>query len=89
MYRLLTESLLGLQRRGTRLQITPCIPAAWPGYQLRYRFGTSTYVIDVTQRKGGDARLEVDGIPQAALAFTLIDDGAVHAVALEWPGDAT
>ncbi|WP_386362112.1 GH36-type glycosyl hydrolase domain-containing protein [Xanthomonas campestris] len=89
MYRLLTESLLGLQRRGTRLQITPCIPAAWPGYQLRYRYGTSTYVIDITQRKGGDARLEVDGIPQAALAFTLIDDGAVHAVALEWPGDAT
>nr|WP_211287749.1 glucoamylase family protein [Xanthomonas dyei] len=89
MYRLLTESLLGLQRHGARMHIVPCIPAGWPGYQLRYRFGASTYVIDVTQRPGGAARLELDGVVQAELAFTLIDDGAVHAVALDWPGDAT
>nr|WP_208619597.1 glucoamylase family protein [Xanthomonas populi] len=89
MYRLLTESLLGLQRHGERMHIVPCIPASWPGYQLRYRFGSSTYVIDVTQRPGVQARLEIDGVMQAVLAFTLIDDGAVHAVALDWPGDAT
>lgn len=89
MYRLLTESLLGLQRHGERMHIVPCIPASWPEYQLRYRFGSSTYVIDVTQRPGVEARLEIDGVMQAELAFTLIDDGAVHAVALDWPGDAT
>ncbi|PPU09895.1 glycoside hydrolase family 94 protein [Xanthomonas arboricola] len=89
MYRLLTESLLGLQRHGARMHIAPCIPAGWPGYQLRYRFGSSTYVIDVTQRPGIEARLEIDGVTQAELAFTLVDDGAVHAVALDWPADAT
>lgn len=89
MYRLLTESLLGLQRHGERMHIVPCIPAGWPGYQLRYRFGSSTYVIDVTQRPGIEARLEIDGVTQAELAFTLVDDGAVHAVALDWPADAT
>lgn len=89
MYRLLTESLLGLQRHGERLHLVPCIPASWPQYQLRYRFGTSTYVIDVTQRPGVEPGLEIDGIAQAELAFTLVDDGAVHAVALDWPGDAT
>lgn len=89
MYRLLTESLLGLQRHGERMHIVPCIPAGWPGYQLRYRFGSSTYVIDVTQRLGIEARLEIDGVTQAELAFTLVDDGAVHAVALDWPADAT
>lgn len=89
MYRLLTESLLGLQRHGTRMHIVPCIPAGWPGYQLRYRFGSSTYVVDVTQRPGVQPRLEIDGVTQAELAFTLVDDGEVHAVALDWPGEAT
>ncbi|SEL56967.1 Cellobiose phosphorylase [Pseudoxanthomonas sp. GM95] len=85
MYRLLTESLLGLHRTGDRMRITPCIPADWPGYQLRYRFGTSLYVIDVRQRPGIPA-LMLDGVPQAALDFPLSDDGATHAVTLGWPG---
>jgi cellobiose phosphorylase len=89
MYRLLTESLLGMQRRGERMQVTPCIPAGWPGYQLRYRFGASLYVIDVTQRAGAPVQLMLDGAAQEGLSFPLIDDGALHAVTLEWAGDAS
>lgn len=86
MYRLLTESLLGLQRDGSRMRIVPCMPAAWPGYQLRYRHGGSGYVIDVVQRAGAAPSLQLDGIVQDALDFPLIDDGADHAVTLVWPG---
>jgi cyclic beta-1,2-glucan synthetase len=33
MWRLGVEAILGLQRDGGRLQIDPCIPAAWPGFE--------------------------------------------------------
>ncbi|RYE95212.1 MAG: cyclic beta 1-2 glucan synthetase, partial [Oxalobacteraceae bacterium] len=36
MYRLLTESLLGLHREGSRLSLRPCIPADWTEYKLQY-----------------------------------------------------
>jgi cyclic beta-1,2-glucan synthetase len=87
MYRLLTESLLGLQRQGDRMRIVPCIPAAWPGYRLRYRLGSSCYVIEVVQRAHAPASLQLDGIALEGLDFPLIDDGADHAVTLVWPGD--
>ena len=86
MYRLLTESLLGLQREGDRMRITPCIPADWPGYQLRYRSGDSVYVIQVAQQRNAVTSLQLDGVRQDDLSFALLDDGAEHIVAIEWPG---
>ena len=86
MYRLLTESLLGLHRSGERMRIRPCMPASWTHYQLRYRFGSSLYVIDIIQR-AGPAKLILDGVAQDDDSFPLIDDGANHAVSLGWPGD--
>src|SRR5687767_15216801 len=47
MYRLIVESLLGLHREGDRLRLAPCLPAAWPGVALRYRYGDTVYRIDV------------------------------------------
>ncbi|MET1022719.1 MAG: glucoamylase family protein [Pseudoxanthomonas sp.] len=88
MYRLLTESLLGLHRRGDRMRITPCMPADWPGYQLRYRLGASVYVIEVIQRPGAST-LMLDGLVQDGLDFPLSDDGATHTVTLGWSGDAS
>lgn len=49
LYRLIIESLIGIQREGDQLRITPCIPAEWPGYALTYQHGTSQYRIEVTQ----------------------------------------
>jgi cellobiose phosphorylase len=85
MYRLLTESLLGLQRSGNVLRIAPCIPADWPSYRIAYRFGTARYLIDITQVDAGvPARLTVDGVAQASLSITLADDAADHSVQLLW-----
>jgi len=80
MYRLMTESLLGLQRQGDRLRLSPCLPADWPGYRLRYRFGSSVYVIVVTQLAGATPLVTLDGSPRPDLEITLQDDGAEHLV---------
>lgn len=47
MYRAWTEEVLGLKVRGDQLWIDPVIPAAWPGYSLRYRHGQTIYEIQV------------------------------------------
>ena len=84
MYRLLTESLLGLRRDGKTVRIQPCIPADWPGYRLYYRFGTSQYEIDVRQTPAEPSRLWLDEVEQAELQFALVDDGAAHKVRVNW-----
>ena len=85
MYRLLTESLLGLQRNGSVLSLQPCIPREWPGYRIQYRHGQSVYIIEIVQVEHGAASLSVDGLAQQGLQFQLVDDQAVHRVEARWP----
>jgi cellobiose phosphorylase len=85
MYRLLTESLLGLQRSGQRMLLKPCLPADWPEYRMKYRYGSSLYSIRVQQHDAGPATLHLDGEQQPGFEFALIDDGALHQVEAHWP----
>ncbi len=84
MYRLIVESLLGLRKDGNQLHLQPCLPAAWHGFAMRYRFGDTDYTITVQQSlpAGSAARLEVDGIAQAQTTVLLLDDGIPHAVTI-------
>ncbi len=77
MYRLMIESLLGLKREGQGLRIEPCIPADWPGYSIRYRFGETVYQIEVTQTLDAGAvnSVRVDGVVQGDGLIRLVDDG--------------
>jgi cyclic beta-1,2-glucan synthetase len=64
MYRAWIEEVLGLQVRGSRMQINPVIPAAWKGFSLRYRHGETIYAIQVENPLGcrrGVAWMEMDG----------------------------
>jgi cellobiose phosphorylase len=88
MYRLLTESLLGLHREGGMLRLHPCIPAEWPEYRLQYRYGESLYLIVVKQVDTGPAALRVDGVEQHGLQFKLVDDQSIHHVEAHWPRPA-
>src|SRR3546814_8534036 len=56
MYRLVLESLLGLRLEGDTMRLSPCIPAGWPGYRVRYRFRDTVYRINVRQEGGQGAR---------------------------------
>src|SRR3546814_947301 len=64
MYRLVLESLLGLRLEGDTLRLSPCIPAGWPGYRVRYRLRHPVYPIPLPPEPGQGAppRLRVGGL---------------------------
>ncbi|HEY0332419.1 MAG TPA: glucoamylase family protein [Stenotrophomonas sp.] len=86
MYRLLVESLLGLQRDGDRLTLAPCLPDHWPSFELKYRYGRSVYECVVTRNAAGTATLHVDGELQPDLSVVLRDDGQLYRVEFNLPG---
>ena len=85
MYRLMTESLLGIRRSGDQLQITPCLPADWSNYKIRYRYLDTLYHISVTQKKRTSdasviASVTLDEVKQVDQIMTLVNDLKTHAV---------
>jgi cyclic beta-1,2-glucan synthetase len=86
MYRLLTESLLGLRLAEDRLHINPCLPAAWPGYRIDYRYRETVYHIEVRQTDADDAstaapmRVTVDGVTRTDGTIPLVDDHRQHRI---------
>jgi cyclic beta-1,2-glucan synthetase len=83
MYRAGLESILGLRRRGATFELDPCIPAGWAEYSIRWRYGSATYEIAVTNpehRCAGVALAELDGRATDPAAIPLVDDGATHRV---------
>ncbi|WP_212624900.1 glucoamylase family protein [Pseudomonas sp. PP3] len=75
MYRLIVESLLGVQRSGRTLCLEPLIPADWPGFKLHYRFGSTFYHFDVRQGSSARTSMTLDGQPLNGNVLTLEDDG--------------
>lgn len=45
MYRFLVETLLGINRSGNQLILTPLLPKDWNSYKVHYRFGETVYHI--------------------------------------------
>ena len=81
MYRLITESFLGLQQSGNKLKITPCVPKDWESFKVHYRYKNSMYHIEVMQKNNEEAiTVTVDGAVQQDHLITLTDDGAEHNV---------
>jgi cyclic beta-1,2-glucan synthetase len=85
MYQAGIESILGFRLRETTLLIDPCIPRAWPGYEIDFRYHSARYEIVVENPQGvsrGVASSELDGeaLPDAAAAIPLVDDGGTHRV---------
>jgi cyclic beta-1,2-glucan synthetase len=85
MYRVALESILGFDLRADTIVLRPCIPAAWPGFRLRYRIpGTTTvYDIAVTRATSGSASSgEVDGVAlvcgREGVRIPLLRDGGEH-----------
>ncbi len=82
MYRLIVESLLGLQREGNCLRIASVLPADWPSFKLDYRFGDTSYHITLLQTNDVDEKNSciMDGEPMPRASIELIDDGLEHQV---------
>lgn len=87
MYRLILESLLGLRMEGGQLHFKPCLPADWPGFTVRYRYGETLYRIAVLQAgaAGQAVAVSVDGVAQPTAAMDLINDHREHQVEVRVP----
>ena len=76
------ESILGIRIRGDRLHIAPCIPPAWPHFEVTIAWRSARYVIAVENPSHvgqGVASVTLDGAP-SPVPLPLCDDGAVHTV---------
>jgi cellobiose phosphorylase len=81
LYRLITESFLGLQQEGDKLNINPCIPADWKSFKVHYQYKTSIYHIEATQIAASEKmKVTLDGVESEGNTITLIDDGIEHNV---------
>lgn len=84
MYRLVTESLLGLRLEVDRLRLEPVLPDSWKSFKIHYRYRETFY--HITIRNGGGkaaTRLVLDGAECPDGAIPLSDDRREHDVFLE------
>jgi cellobiose phosphorylase len=83
MYRLLVETLLGVNREGDQLRIEPRMPAAWTAYKIHYRYGQTVYHITISRiaaEAPDGAVLTLDGREIPGPTLPLRDDRQEHAV---------
>lgn len=84
MYRAGIEWILGFRLRGTKLYVDPCIPRAWRGFRLDFRYHSARYEISVENPHGvtrGVVSVELDGAAVVSSAgILLVDDGITHVI---------
>ncbi|HHU51356.1 MAG TPA: glycosyl transferase family 36 [Firmicutes bacterium] len=87
MYQAGLEWILGIRKKGEKLYLKPCIPADWSGYSVVYRYGRSTYHLQIenpAHKETGGIRLVIDGkvADQVDEGIPLVNDGQTHQVLL-------
>ena len=88
MYRLLVESLLGLERQGDTLLINPHLACGWEHAAIHYRYHETTYHISVHQpghgvgAEGSGQTITLDGVELPEASIALVNDRRDHAVAV-------
>jgi cyclic beta-1,2-glucan synthetase len=86
MYNVALEWLLGFRIRGTNLVLDPCIPRAWPKFEISFRYRSARYEISVDNPLSvsrGVIAAKLDGEMLAGSDKTLlplVDDGAQHSI---------
>ncbi|HEV3023286.1 MAG TPA: glucoamylase family protein [Pirellulales bacterium] len=85
MYRLITESLLGLHLDVDKLRFAPCLPEEWASFKVHYRYRETFFHITVRNGGGGSTvkSVVVDGIEQPHRSVPLVDDRNDHHVEVD------
>jgi cellobiose phosphorylase len=86
MYRLLIETLLGVNLKGDQLRLTPRLPKAWTTFKIHYRYRRTVYHITITRLAAGSADtnlLSLDGQEVSGITIPLRDDRHEHAVEMK------
>jgi cellobiose phosphorylase len=83
MYRLLIETLLGVNREGDQLRLAPRIPGNWETFTIHYRYRQTIYHITIARRADDASGLFLDGKELATTTLPLVDDRHEHFVKLK------
>ena len=83
LYRAAIESILGLRVQGAFLLLAPCIPRAWPRFEMVFKYHSARYEIAVENPHGvsrGVAQVDLDGkaLQGGPVRVPLADDGLAH-----------
>jgi cellobiose phosphorylase len=85
MYRLLLETMLGVNLEGNYLVLTPRLPKEWDAFTVRYRYRQTQYHIRISRDPSltpGGSRLALNDIVLAGNKVPLADDHRDHSVEL-------
>jgi cyclic beta-1,2-glucan synthetase len=88
MYRLLTETLLGLNLEGNRLRLIPRLPKRWTSYKIHYRYRRTPYHITISRLPADSpyaSRTYLDGKELTEETVSLVDDLREHSVQMLLP----
>ncbi|WP_080904103.1 GH36-type glycosyl hydrolase domain-containing protein [Parabacteroides sp. Marseille-P3160] len=82
MYRLLVETLLGINLVGDRLDLSPHLPKKWDRYKVHYRYKETVYHITFSRiSDSSSAHITLDGkILDRKNSLPLINDKIEHSV---------
>ncbi len=83
MYRLLSETLLGLRLEGDRLRLTPRLPTHWPTCKIDYHYRQTAYHITISRLanvRPGSGQVYLDGKELSDGTIPLVDDQRDHSV---------
>jgi cyclic beta-1,2-glucan synthetase len=83
MYRVGIEGILGFTLRRAALHIDPCIPTAWPGFEIAFKRPRVDYRIVVENPdhvSHGVVRVELDGEEIRNADVPVLEDGRPHVV---------
>jgi cellobiose phosphorylase len=87
MYRLIVETLLGVELAVDELRFTPKVPLNWKTFKLDYRHRETVYhitCINVTGTWKGPPTIMLDGKPQKEGALKLLNDHREHRAELNF-----
>jgi cyclic beta-1,2-glucan synthetase len=86
MYRLLIETLLGVNLEGDQLRLDPRLPTAWNTCKIHYRYRQTVYHITITRLPADStaaSHLVLDGSELVGMILPLVDDRHEHGVELK------
>ena len=81
MYRLLTETLLGVHLEANHLRVSPRFPKSWTSYKIHYRYRQTVYHVTITRLtddSSGGNELILDGQLLTDGTLPLVDDRVEH-----------
>ena len=87
LYRAGIESILGLRIKGDSMEIDPCVPTSWPGFEMTVRYRGAVYEISIRNPGGvsrGVVAAELDGASHppsgGKVRLKLAEDRGAHTV---------